>query len=137
MMSDKLHSVNLKKHPVILFDGLCGLCNWSVRFVLKRDSEKKFLFSHDVLFDKYCQKTIDRDRTIILIAEDGCWIESEAVAKILKEIPGWRIIGILILIVPGFIRNSVYRLISRYRTKWFGRYNSCPVFPQEFKNRII
>jgi predicted DCC family thiol-disulfide oxidoreductase YuxK len=127
---------------IILFDGICNLCNGSVQFILKRDKNEKFLFaslqsdaSKNILL-QYNVKKITLDS--ILIIEDGqVYDKSTAVLKISKHLNWpWTILPIAIHL-PLSIRDSVYNFVGRNRYKWFGKKDSCTMMIPEYKNRFI
>jgi len=127
---------------IILFDGICNLCNGSVQFILKRDKNEKFLFaslqsdaSKNILL-QYNVKKITLDS--ILIIEDGqVYDKSTAVLKISRHLNWpWTMFSIA-LHLPLSIRDSVYDFVGRNRYKWFGKKDSCTMMIPEYKNRFI
>lgn len=117
------------QHPVILFDGYCNLCSLWVHFILKYDSQKKFRFC--ALQSTVAQKILngfnfaDQNNTVVLVLDNLIFKKSTAALKILKSIGGpWSMFYVFILI-PPFIRDAVYDLISKYRYKWFGKNVQC------------
>lgn len=128
-------------NKIILFDGVCNVCNKSVQFVIKRDNKNIFQFAS--LQSNFGQKMIKKYRihpnmnSLVLIDEDACYFESTAALKICKQLNGfWKFMYIFI-IVPAPIRNFVYRIIAKNRYKWFGRTRSCPVYPPEIRKKFI
>lgn len=127
--------------PIILFDGICNLCNGFVQFVIKRD--KKALFRFGSLQSKAAQKILaDKNlplknfKTIVLVEGVGVFVQSEAVLKILGRLKGWKWVSVF-KYVPRFIRDFVYGLISRYRYHIFGKKESCMIPTPELKGRFI
>ena len=127
---------------IILFDGICNLCNGSVQFILKRDKNEKFLFaslqsdaSKNILL-QYNVKKNSLDS--ILIIEDGqVYDKSTAVLKISRHLNWpWTMFSIA-LHLPLGIRDSVYDFVGRNRYKWFGKKDSCTMMIPEYKNRFI
>ncbi len=127
---------------IILFDGICNLCNGSVQFILKRDKNEKFLFaslqsdaSKNILL-QYNVKKITANS--ILIIEDGqVYDKSTAVLKISRHLNWpWTMFSIA-LQLPLSIRDKVYDFIARNRYKWFGKKDSCTMMIPEYKNRFI
>lgn len=113
--------------PILLFDGICKLCNNSVRFVLKRDKAKRFRYLS--LQSEDGKRMLQQHRisaetdSIILIHKDRVFIESEAVFEICKELPApWKWLSIFRLF-PQALRNGIYQWIARNRYSWFGRQN--------------
>lgn len=130
------------KSPLILFDGVCNLCNSSVQFVIKHDKKKQFHFAslqgetgqHILL--KYELPTASFN-SFILIADGILYRESTAVLILLKILGGpWRLLYVFI-ILPAFIRNAVYRFIASNRYRWFGKRESCMLPSPELKGRFL
>ena len=128
--------------PVILFDGVCNLCNATVRFVIKRDKHDKFKFA-SLQSDYAAQlfKKLDIDPTqfdSIVVYENGnVSIKSTAALKIAKDLTGlWPLLYVF-MIVPPFLRNIVYDFIARNRYKWFGKQDYCEVPTPELSSRFL
>lgn len=117
-----------QKHPIIFFDGVCGLCNWSVSFILKIDKKKKIRFSP--LQGSTAQKVLsEEDRldfdSLVFYNEGVVKKYSTGVLNILKEIGGIWSVFYVFIIIPVFIRDAVYRVIAKNRYKWFGKLDTC------------
>lgn len=135
---------DLKKHQkLILFDGVCNLCNSSVLFVIKRD--KKDIFRFAPLQSKVGQTivkhyNIDQSKTdsILLYSKDtGLSIKSSAALKTAKHL-GFPINLLwLFLIVPSFIRNIVYDFVAKNRYKWYGKKDQCMIPTPELKSKFL
>jgi len=132
--------VNTDK-PVILFDGVCNLCNNSVQFVIKRDSQE--LFKYASLQSGFGQQLLkefnlpaDKFNSFILFQDNRIYTRSTGALKMLTQLKGWKWTGIF-FIVPRFIRDGIYNLIARYRYQWFGKRNECMIPTQELKARFI
>src|ERR1700727_56358 len=111
---------------VVLFDGVCNLCNGFVQFILKRDKNKTFQFaslqseSAKGLLTHFNMSLANFD-TVVLYDGERIYTQSDAVIKIASSLKGiWRCATIL-KIIPGFIRNTIYRLLARNRYKLFGK----------------
>jgi len=135
-----MKSKNIKS--IILFDGICNLCNSSVQFVLKHDIKKKFLFAslqsdaaikHLLQFN-YKNKDFD---SIVLIEGNKIYNKSSAALRIAKELGLFWNVFYVFIILPKFIRDGIYDYIAGNRYKWFGKKNSCLFFVEEYKNRFI
>jgi predicted DCC family thiol-disulfide oxidoreductase YuxK len=125
------------KFDIILFDGVCNLCNNAVDFVINRDKKDKFRFA--ALQDPSA-KTILKDYdinknyldSIILIRGDDVFYKSKAALEIARNLNGvWPSLYIF-TIVPSFIRDPIYNWIAKNRYTWFGKKNTCRIpTPQE------
>lgn len=127
---------------ILLFDGLCNLCNGSVNFILKRDKQGKFKFAslQSEIGNMLCkQHNIDTNvvDSIILIKNDKIFIKSSAVLEILKDMTiGWRVFRIGI-ILPKFVRDYLYDLIANHRYWIFGKKDECPIPPKDVQDRFL
>jgi predicted DCC family thiol-disulfide oxidoreductase YuxK len=127
--------------PVILFDGVCNLCTGSVRFILKRDKEKRFSFAslqsaygQDIL--KQFALPTDVFNSFILLQDGKIFTRSTAALKMFSQLKGWGWVKIL-WIFPRFVRDAVYNLIAKNRYKWFGKKEECWVPTPELKARFL
>ena len=130
------------KKSVIMFDGICNLCNASVQFILKRDHKKQFLFTSlqsdaaKLLLLQYKVKKNSMD-SILLIEGGKLYHKSDAVIKICKHLNWpWRIF-LIAQYLPESIRNKAYDLIAKRRYQWFGKKDSCTMTIHKYKNRFI
>ena len=132
---------NLDK-PIILFDGVCNLCNSSVQFIIKRDSKKIFLFSSlqsdagQAILLQNNLKNLDFN-TIVLLEDGIIYEKSSAILKIIRRLSGLYKFGYVFIIIPKFIRDFVYNIISKNRYKWFGKRDSCMIPTKELKLRFL
>ena len=127
---------------VILFDGYCNLCNSQVNSILRFDSKKFFYFSNlDSLFSKKVIKENKVEflegKTIILYHNNKIIIKSNAAIKIAYLLGGFFKIFIIFKILPNFIRDGIYDVISRNRYRWFGKSDSCYIPKKEILDRFI
>ena len=128
--------------PIILFDGICNLCNGAVQFVIKHDPLKHYTFasmqSHSgqklLLQYKLEQKDFD---SFILIQDNTVFTKSTAALLVAKNLTGpVQLLGKLI-IVPAVARDAVYNVIARNRYKWFGKKNTCMVPTPALQSRFL
>ncbi|UKM64199.1 DUF393 domain-containing protein [Flavobacteriaceae bacterium GSB9] len=132
-----------KNKQLILFDGVCNLCNSSVQYVIKHDKNNMFLFTAlqgDVgqkIIEHYNIDTSKTDSILLYNPEKGIDYKSTAALKIALKLGFPRnLIGVF-FIVPRFIRNWVYDFIARNRYKWYGKQESCMIPTPELKNRFL
>jgi predicted DCC family thiol-disulfide oxidoreductase YuxK len=118
--------------PILLFDGVCNLCNSLVKFIVRRDKNARISFAslqsgtgQSLLLKAGLSKeSID---TIVYFTGEKILLRSSAVLNLLKDLGGgWKLFYALI-IIPSFIRDFVYKLIAKNRYKLFGRSESCEV----------
>ncbi len=127
---------------IILFDGVCNLCNSSVNFIIDHDKKNVFRFASlqsdagQTLLKKFNLNTNDFN-SIILVENDKFYERSSAVLKIVKKFPGlWKLLYLFIIIPPS-VRNFVYDIIADNRYKWFGKRESCRVPTPELKEKFL
>lgn len=127
---------------IILFDGVCNLCNSSVQKVIENDDRNVFRFAS--LQSDFGQKFLeensfsrDQYNSMILIDGNKFYTQSEAALRIGKELKGIYKVSSLLLLVPKFIRNAVYNLIAKNRYTWFGKKESCWLPTPELKQKFI
>ena len=116
-------------HPIIFFDGYCGLCNHFIDWVIRRDSGHRMRYAS--LQGVTAQHMIRQLETsvpdsIILWQEGQHLVRSAAVAAVLKSLGGpWRRIGSVIELIPTALADRGYDLIARNRYRWFGKKDRC------------
>jgi predicted DCC family thiol-disulfide oxidoreductase YuxK len=128
--------------PVVLFDGVCNLCNQSVLFIIKRDPGDTFRFA--ALQSGFGMRVLEQHQldvsglySIILVEGDKITDRSTAALRIARRLNGlWPLLYALI-VIPPFIRNWVYDWISRNRYKWFGKKDECMIPTPDLKARFV
>jgi predicted DCC family thiol-disulfide oxidoreductase YuxK len=136
--------IKLPKHKqLILFDGVCNLCNASVLYVIKRDKNNVFMFAtlqSDVGKQIIRQYHLDASKTdsILLYSEtNGLSIKSSAALHIAKHLGFPNNLMYIFFIIPPFIRNWVYDYIAKNRYKWYGIKEHCMVPTPELKSKFL
>jgi predicted DCC family thiol-disulfide oxidoreductase YuxK len=129
-------------NPIILFDGVCNLCNGSVQYVIKHDASKKFRFAAlqsdagQALLKHYGLSSTDFN-SFILLQNDKFYIKSTAALLVAKQLSGFVKLLYAFIIIPAFVRNSVYGFIAKNRYKWFGKQESCMMPTADLKSRFL
>lgn len=132
----------IKNKSIILFDGVCNLCNASVNFIIKHDKKAQFLFASlqsDAAKEKllqYNSKKIKMD-SIVLIQNNKIYEKSTAALRIAKDLSGGFKFLYMLIIIPKFIRNLGYNYLAKNRYKWYGKKESCMIPSSKIKNRFI
>ena len=143
-----LYSVILHRMPeagdtnttILFFDGNCGLCNRSVKFVLRKEKKNELLFSP--LQSEFAKKKLSsfelRDKldSMVLLENGKVHTESSAALRVTKYLKGLWPLMMAFIIVPPFIRNAVYRYIAKNRITWFGMADYCDMMTPELKKRF-
>lgn len=127
---------------IVLFDGVCNLCNRSVQFILKRDKKKQFQFGslQGKTGQEYLRKyhlPTDQFHSFMLIEGNVLYTRSTAVLRMLKYLGrGWQLLYVFIYI-PQPIRDGVYSLIASNRYKLFGKKDQCSIPTAEERERFL
>lgn len=125
--------------PVILFDGVCNLCNAAVLWVIDRDTKGVFRFAslQSEAAREVLQDAGDLPDSVVLVDEDGVHTRSEAAMRIAGKLGfPYRLVAVGRL-MPGFLRDAVYRWIAKNRYGWFGRMEACRVPSPELAGRFL
>ena len=128
---------------IILFDGVCNLCNGFVKFVIKYDKKDIFRFvalQSDLGIEIIKSVGFDNkniDSVILFESNTLVEIKSNAALKILKSLGGFWQMTVLLKIFPRFFRDFVYDIIARNRYKWLGRRESCMIPSEEIKAKFL
>lgn len=127
------------KHEIIIYDGVCVLCNFFIRWILKKDQNYNFKVTNlQSNFTKTNYIEVTKVDSVAVILKDGGILQkSKAVAYILKKIKRLLLIRLLLMVFPSFLSNFIYDLIAKSRYLLFGKYSSCPVLVGDLKSRII
>lgn len=131
-----------ENQPVLLFDGVCNLCNGAVQFIIERDSDKRFLFAS--LQSDYAQQHLKEAQlpegfldSLVLMDKGKYYTQSSAALRIAKQLDGAWPLMYGFIIVPKFIRDAVYNFIARNRYKWFGKKEQCWIPTPDLKARFV
>ncbi|MDD7887681.1 thiol-disulfide oxidoreductase DCC family protein [Flavivirga sp. 57AJ16] len=136
--------IDLPKHKkLILFDGVCNLCNSSVQYVIKNDKKNIFMFTalqSDVGKDLIKQFNIDTQKTdsiLLYTPENSLVSKSTAALKIARHLGFPQNLMSVFFIIPPFIRNWVYDYIAKNRYKWYGKKDACMIPTPELKSKFL
>lgn len=127
---------------IILFDGVCNLCNGVVQFIIKRDREQKFRFAPlqgktgKKLLAEFGIDPADTD-SIVLVDGDSHYVKSAAALRIAKDLNGIYPLLYSFIAVPGFLRDGVYDIVAKYRYRWFGKKESCMIPTIDLQSRFL
>ena len=129
-------------HKIILFDGVCNLCNRSVNFIISKDSKDIFRFAtlqSDIGMSLMSQHGINTTKTdsVILIDTNEYHERSSAILQIVKDLSGGYALLYFFIIVPKCIRDWGYDYIAKNRYKWYGKKDSCMVPTPELVSKFL
>ena len=128
--------------PLILFDGVCNLCNAWVRFVIRRDPTDVFRFAAQQspvgqAVIEELMRSAEPLSSIVLIADGRVYTESDAILQIFARLRfPWSWIALL-RIIPRQANDACYRFIVRHRYRWFGKTETCQVPSADMRSRFI
>ena len=127
---------------ILLFDGVCNLCNWLVRFIIKRDRNAHFKFASlqsetaIQLLQRFDLKP-GQSGSVVLISGDRVFQKSTAALRVLKGMPGfWKLLYVFI-VVPRPLRDLVYDWIARSRYRLFGKRDECMIPSADLQSRFL
>ena len=132
----------MSRDAIILFDGVCNLCNTAVQFVIRKDNSNHFLFAS--LQSEEGKKILAAHNwptsvmnTFILVENGKIYDRSTAALRVARKLKGlWKFLyGFMI--VPKFIRDAIYNIISKNRYQWFGKKDECMIPTPELKARFL
>jgi predicted DCC family thiol-disulfide oxidoreductase YuxK len=129
-------------HGIVLFDGTCGFCEGSVRFIARRDRDAYFRFAPSQwpqAQEALAKRGLTREaaRSLVLIEGDQVYLRSTASLKIAARLPWpWKAAQVL-LWVPLPIRDAGYRIVAALRHRLAGRSNACELPPSEIRDRLL
>lgn len=130
--------------PVVLFDGVCNLCNASVRFILDREHDRRLRFAslqspaaRRVLAEADVADPDALPDSIVLVDGDGVHTRSTAALRICRHLRApWSWMRVF-AIVPAGLRDALYSVIARNRYRWFGRKDACGLPRPEYAARFL
>ncbi|MEZ4916287.1 MAG: thiol-disulfide oxidoreductase DCC family protein [Chitinophagales bacterium] len=130
------------ENNVVLFDGVCNLCNSSVQFIIKHDHKQVFKFSS--LQSVFGQKILQQNNlnptdfnSFIVLINGKLYQKSTGALKVAKQLNFPINLAYIFIIVPSFIRDGVYNFVAKNRYKWFGKRDFCMIPSPNLKNRFI
>ncbi len=120
-----------RSDAVIVFDGVCVLCNGWVRFLLRHDRRGRYRFAAmqgDTGRGLLDAHGLDPDDPVSFLLVDGghAWTDTDAIVQVLRSLGGpWRLAAVVFALFPRSVRDGSYRLLARNRYRWFGRREQC------------
>jgi predicted DCC family thiol-disulfide oxidoreductase YuxK len=130
------------KYKIVLFDGVCNLCNNAIDFIITRDKKNRFkvgalqeIASKNILKDyQINEEYLD---SLIYIHKNQVYYKSRAALEIAKNLNRlWPLLYVFI-IIPSFLRNPIYDWIARNRYKWFGKKETCRLPTGDEKRKFL
>jgi len=137
----------IEGRALLLYDGVCALCNSSVRFIMKHDGPDQFRYAP--LDSELGREMLARfnihafPNGVVLVTQtlqpgERIYLRSDAVAESLRRLAGpWRMAGKLLAILPHPLRDWGYGVVAHFRYRLFGRYDTCPLPSPEQRSRLL
>ncbi|HNM32441.1 MAG TPA: DCC1-like thiol-disulfide oxidoreductase family protein [Chitinophagales bacterium] len=126
---------------IVLFDGVCNLCDYSVQFILKHDKSQSLRFASlqseigkEILSNYNYPQQLDG---VVFIENSKLYSKSAAAFRISRYFGGYWSGLQLLTIVPSFITDFFYNVIAKYRYKWWGKKETCLVPSKETIHRFL
>jgi predicted DCC family thiol-disulfide oxidoreductase YuxK len=153
-----MHRREIQNKHLVIFDGVCNLCNGTVNFIIKRDPAAKFIFlpmqsdlAREILiehgqskrqFQSATSTRLDAEfslatDTLVLVKNGHCYVRSNAALQIASELSGfWHLLNVL-RIFPRPIRDWGYRVVARNRYAIWGKTDHCMVPTAAVRARFV
>lgn len=127
---------------LLLFDGICHLCDSSVRFIVKRDFQAKIKFApiqSPLGSQLYAQHGLDpaAPSAMLFLTPRGAFKASDAGLEIARTLGGVWKLALVFKLLPRALRDAAYYFIARNRYRWFGKDESCMMPTPELKARML
>jgi predicted DCC family thiol-disulfide oxidoreductase YuxK len=131
------------ENPVILFDGVCNLCEWTVQLVIRNDRKRLFRFAS--LQSDDAQRVLEQYHyqhdglsSVLLVTDGVVYRKSRAALQIARRMDGaWPLFYYLFFLVPAPLADLVYDFVGNRRYRWFGRKEACWVPDEDLRSRFL
>ena len=125
---------------IVFFDGVCNLCQGSVRYLIKHD--KKGVLKFASLQGNYAKDFVNETeiqsmQSILLFDGKMLYKKSTAVLKLSRLLGGWHQLLLLGYILPRFFRDWLYNIVAKNRYRWFGKKDQCMLPSKGFEKRFL
>ncbi len=125
---------------IVFFDGVCNLCQGSVRYLIKHD--KKGVLKFASLQGNYAKDFVNETeiqsmQSILFFDGKMLYKKSTAVLKLSSLLGGWHQLLLLGYILPRFVRDWLYNIVAKNRYRWFGKKDQCMLPSKGFENRFL
>jgi predicted DCC family thiol-disulfide oxidoreductase YuxK len=132
-----------KNKKIILFDGVCNLCDSLLQFVIHHD--KKDVFRFVALQSTLGQEIVNHigiqnkniDSIILYVPGVAYYYKSSAALEIARELGGFFHLGTIFKIIPTVLRNHIYDYVAKNRYSWYGKKASCMIPTPELKSKFL
>lgn len=127
---------------IVLFDGVCNLCNASVQFIIRHDRHDRFRFCSlqsetGQRFLRQFHLPADEFTTFVLIDNGDIYTRSTAALRVLRFLGGWPAVAYMFILVPRRCRDWVYGKVAQNRYVWFGKKDTCMIPTPSVRRKFI
>lgn len=128
---------------IVFFDGTCGLCSRSVRFLARMDRRERLLFAPlqgetAARLQLAEHASLDNGTMVIRRESDGrIFTHSDGVLEVCRALGGIWHVAVILRAIPSFLRDALYRLIARNRIRWFGHADACSLPSSSLLTRLL
>ncbi|HET8838101.1 MAG TPA: thiol-disulfide oxidoreductase DCC family protein [Flavobacteriaceae bacterium] len=132
----------MKNKKIVLFDGVCNLCNNAVTFIIAHDKKDVFRFAslQSEIGKKLTQErgieTSEVDSIVLIDPGNAYFVKSSAALEIAKELSGYSWMRIF-LYLPEWMRDFIYDIIAKNRYSWFGKKDNCMIPTEELRGKFL
>lgn len=130
------------RYPIVLFDGVCGLCDGFITWLLQRDQAAVFRVAP--LQGETAARYVSPQRAsdpaswaIVLVEDDAVFERSDAILRIATRLGGWAQLAAPLRLVPRVLRDAAYGVIARNRYRWFGQRDTCRLPTPALRDRFL
>lgn len=142
-MSDRIPVYEEFPGAIVLFDGVCNLCNGAVRFIIRRDRKRHFRYASlqgetgRLLLSRHYPGPGGAPDSIVLIEDGQAHVRSDAVLRILRHLNPYRAFVPALRLIPLPLRDFLYRLIADNRHRLFGKREQCMIPSPDMKTLFL
>ncbi|MEM9673799.1 MAG: DCC1-like thiol-disulfide oxidoreductase family protein [Bacteroidota bacterium] len=141
MSQENFRRITTEK-DIVLFDGVCNLCNHAVNFIIDRDPTQRFVFASlqsDVGQQLLIQYNLDEQYldSLVLLQQEKVFVKSTAALHIARYLSGIWSLSYVFILFPPFIRNFFYDIVARFRYRLFGKRSQCRIPTPELEARFL
>lgn len=129
-------------NAIILFDGVCNLCNTSINFIIDRDKTRYFRFAslQSVAAKELLTghtTNLARPDSVLLLENGKVYAHSTAALRIARKLAFPWSLFYPFIVLPAFLRDAVYKLVAKNRYNWFGKSETCRMPSPELKGLFL
>jgi predicted DCC family thiol-disulfide oxidoreductase YuxK len=128
---------------IVFFDGSCGLCSRSVRFLASMDRRERLLFASlqgetAASLQLAEHASVDQGTMVVKRESDGrIFLRSDGVLEVCRALGGIWHVAVILRAIPHVLRDALYRLIARNRIRWFGHADACSLPSPSLASRLL